>query len=228
MIADLLAAITDMVTAAIGSPWIYLLVFAIALADAFLIVVPSETVVVALGAVALSTAQPSALLLIGVAALGALLGDSLTYWISRRVDITRFRWARGPRTASALDAAFTALHRRAVSVLLTARFIPFGRIVVNIAAGASRFPYPRFLLLTVILSTAWAAFNVLIGALFGQLFGGNTLLAVITSVVAAVLLGLLIDVVVQRTSASARVATAPTDGRAEVMLPAAPGPTRRR
>ena len=200
MIADLLAAIVDVVNSAIGSPWIYLLVFLIALADAFLIVVPSETVVVALGAVALSTGQPSAVWIIGAAAIGAWLGDSVTYWVARRVDITRFRWARSGRTAAALEVAFGALRTRAVSVLLTARFIPFGRIVVNLAAGSSRLAYPRFLLLTAISSLAWAAFNVLIGAVFGQLLGGNTVLAVITSVVCAVLLGVVIDVITQRVS----------------------------
>jgi membrane-associated protein len=138
------------------SPWIYAVVFLLTVLDAFFIVVPSETVVVALGALALSTGSPELAVLIPVAALAATIGDSLTFWIGRRVGLRRFAWMRLSGVERVLGWAARSLDERAAAVLLTARFIPFGRIAVNLTAGASGFRYPRFLALTAIAGACWA------------------------------------------------------------------------
>ena len=58
-----------------SSPWLYPLVFALVVGDAFLVVLPSETVVVALGALAGATGTPWPAVLVPVAAVGAVTGD---------------------------------------------------------------------------------------------------------------------------------------------------------
>jgi membrane-associated protein len=175
------------------SPWIYAVVFLLTVLDAFFIVVPSETVVVALGALALSTGSPELAVLIPVAALAATIGDSLTFWIGRRVGLRRFAWMRLSGVERVLGWAARSLDERAAAVLLTARFIPFGRIAVNLTAGASGFRYPRFLALTAIAGACWASYNAFVGALFGTWFEGNPLLAVAISVAVALVLGVLVD-----------------------------------
>ncbi|MET4782467.1 DedA family protein [Glaciihabitans sp. UYNi722] len=185
--------ITDAVLAAAGSPWVYPVLFLLTVLDAFFVVLPSETVVVALGALALSGHGPNLFVLIAVAAVAAVIGDSLTFALGRRVGLTRFRWMRRPQAVRAFAWARRSLDRRAAVVLLTARFVPFGRIAVNLTAGATGFDYRRFLGLTAIAGLCWAAYNAVIGAVFGAWFGGNPVLAVAVSIVVAVGLGILVD-----------------------------------
>jgi membrane-associated protein len=186
-------AVTAAVAAAASSPWVYGVVFLLTLLDAFLVVVPSETVLVALGALALSTGSPDVRLLVPIAAVAAVAGDSLTYWLGRAVRFERRAWARRRRVAHVAAWAKRSLDRRAAAVLLTARFVPFGRIAVNLTAGASRFHYPRFLALTAVAGLCWSVYTVSVGALFGAWFDGNPLLAVAVSVVVALCLGFGVD-----------------------------------
>ncbi|MEY2848552.1 MAG: hypothetical protein RI885_1217 [Actinomycetota bacterium] len=192
-------AITDAALAVAGSPWVYLLVFVLTVLDAFLVVVPSETVVVALGALAQQEGQPGLLPLAAVAAVAAVLGDSLTFGVGRLVrgrpgaGRTSPRWMLRPRVIRAVRWATTALDRRAALVLLTARFVPFGRIAVNLTAGATGFRYPRFLALTSIAGVCWALYNVGVGAFFGAVFAGQPVLAVAVSIVVAIGLGVAVD-----------------------------------
>lgn len=190
-------AVAQFVIDAAASPWLYPFVFLLTVSDAFLVIVPSETVVVALGALATSTGEPQLWILIPVAALAAIVGDTLTYALGRRIGVTRFGWMRRPKVVAVLEWASRALDRRAASVLLTARFIPFGRIAVNLTAGATGFTYRRFLGLTAIAGVGWAIYNTLVGALFGTVFGDNPVLAVVVSVVVAIGIGLVIDLVTE-------------------------------
>jgi membrane protein DedA with SNARE-associated domain len=183
----------DAALALADAPGIYALVFAFTLLDAFLVIVPSETLVVALGALAMSSGSPSVWVLIPVAAVAAVAGDSLTYLIGRALRRRRTAWNRRPRVAALLDWARTALDRRAAAVLLTARFVPFGRIAVNLTAGSTGFRYSRFLPLTVVAGVCWAGYNVAIGGFFGVWFADNPVLAVVLSVVVAVGAGVLLD-----------------------------------
>ncbi len=193
--------ISEFVLDAVGSPWLFPVVFVLTLLDAFLVIVPSETVIVALGALSLSTGDPNLAILVPVAAVAATAGDSLSYAVGRRVTLTRFAWMRRPRVVGVFAWAARALDRRAATVLLTARFVPFGRIAVNLTAGASGFAYPRFLALTTIAGLAWAVYNSVVGAIFGTLFGDNPVLAVVVSVIVAVGLGVIVDAISSRLAA---------------------------
>lgn len=193
--------ITDAALQLSASPWVYAVVFLLTVLDAFFIVVPSETVVVALGALALSTGSPQLGVLIPVAAVAAIVGDSLTFWLGRAVGLDRFRWMRRAGVVRVVAWAGRALDERAAAVLLTARFVPFGRVAVNLTAGASGFGYPRFLALTAVAGVCWAGYNAVVGALFGAWFDGNPVLAVVVSVAVALTLGVLVDRVAARVSA---------------------------
>ncbi|MBN9606880.1 MAG: DedA family protein [Actinomycetales bacterium] len=176
-----------------ASPWILPLVFALVVGDAFLVVLPSETVVVALGALALSTGRPEVALLIPVAALGAVTGDSLVFALGRRLGLERFAWQRRPRVAAAIGRVRATVLSRTAVLVFTARYIPFARIAVNLTAGASGLRYRRFLPLSALAGLGWALYNVGIGAAFGALLRDQPLLAVLVSVVVAIGLGLAVD-----------------------------------
>lgn len=198
---DNMDEITTWLLGAAGSPWIYLALFLLVVFDAFLVVLPSETLVVALGALAAASGEPSILLVVPIAAIGALIGDSLCYLIGRSVGIDRWAWQRRRRIAAALARARGTVLTRAAVLIFTARYIPYARIAVNLSAGAAGLPLRRFLPLAAVAGTTWAVYNVVIGAAFGSALPGSPLLAILLSVAVAIALGVAVDLVTRRIEA---------------------------
>ncbi|MDD1478394.1 DedA family protein [Arthrobacter sp. H16F315] len=191
-------AINDFILAAAGQPWVLLLVFVCCVIDGFFPPVPSESVVVGLASVAASAGVPNALLLAATAAAGAFLGDNIAYLIGRNTGTQRWAWSRGHRMQRAFRWAGTELRKRPASLVLVARFVPIGRVAVNLTAGATGFPRPRFVGLTVLSALLWALYSVATGLFFGQWFAENHLLGVIVAVICAIGLGILVDVLIRR------------------------------
>ncbi|MHA7210571.1 DedA family protein [Arthrobacter sp. MDT1-65] len=185
--------ISDVVLAAAEQPWVYLLVLVCCIVDGFFPPFPSESVVVGLASLILTQGVPNPWLLVLVAALGAFLGDNIAYLLGRGIGTTRFRWMRRPRMQRSFAWAGTELAKRAASLILVARFIPIGRVAVNLTAGATGYSQRRFVALTALSGVVWAAYSVGIGALAGTWFQHNHLLGVAVAVTLAVLLGLLVD-----------------------------------
>lgn len=187
--------ITQWVLDASGSPWVLPIVALLTILDAFLVIVPSETVVVALATLSISSGTPNLALLIIVAAIAAMIGDSLTFALGRKLGSPMLARIRSPRVQSVFLWARTALDRRAALVIFIARYIPYGRVAVNLVAGATGFSYRRYLPLSALACLAWALYNVALGATFGAWLGDNPVLAVVVSVIVAVGVGLLIDAI---------------------------------
>jgi len=185
--------INELILNAVTSPWLYVVMFATAVIDGFFPPIPSETVLVAAAAVAVSTGGSNLLLLCAVAAVGAAIGDNIAYLIGRGVGTTRFAWMRRPRIAAAFDRAGRTLGRRGAPLILGARYIPVGRVVVNMSAGALRYPWRRFLPLSVIGGVTWAAYSAIIGVVAGKLFEDQPFLSSVLGVGVALVLGLVVD-----------------------------------
>ncbi|MER3389292.1 MAG: VTT domain-containing protein [Microcella sp.] len=203
-------ALTEWVVAAAASPWALPVTALLTVADAFLVVVPSETVVVALGSLAVSEGVPNPFLLILVAALAAVVGDSLTFLLGSRLGAPLLARVRQPRVRAVFAWAGENLHRRAALVIFVARYIPFGRVAVNLVAGATGFPYRRYLPLSLLACSAWAVYNVGVGAAFGAWLGDSPVIAVAVSIAVAVAVGLAIDAVRVRREAATRPRTGDT------------------
>lgn len=195
-------ALTEWVVAAAASPWALPVTALLTVADAFLVVVPSETVVVALGSLAVSEGTPNPFLLVLVAALAAVVGDSLTFLLGSRLGTPLLARVRHARVRAVFAWAGENLQRRAALVILIARYIPFGRVAVNLVAGATGFPYRRYLPLSLLACSAWAVYNVGVGAAFGAWLGDYPVVAVVVSIVVAVAVGLVIDAVRMRRAAA--------------------------
>ena len=226
-----MAEIEAWVLALATTPWLYLALFLLVVADAFFVVLPSETVVVALGALAGATGRPSILLLVPIAAVGALVGDSLCFLIGRRIGIDRWRWMRRGRVAAALARARATVLKRPAVLIFTARYIPYARIAVNLSAGAVGLPIRRFLPLAAVAGLTWATYNLAVGALFGAALPGSPLLAIGVSVVVAVTVGIAVDIVARRIAArrdalKERAAGAPDPSRTIPGTVAGPRPER--
>ncbi len=185
--------LNDLIMQAIASPWLYLVLFAVTIVDGFFPPVPSETVLVAAAAVAASTGEGNLLLLGAVAAIGAAIGDNVAFLIGRGLGTTRFAWMRRPRVAAAFAHAQRALDRRSATLILGARYIPVGRVAVNMSAGALDFPWRRFLPLSLIAGISWSVFSLVIGLLAGAWIKDQPLLSAGLGIVIALLIGLVID-----------------------------------
>ncbi len=185
--------LNDLIMQAIASPWLYLVLFAVTIVDGFFPPVPSETVLVAAAAVAASTGEGNLLLLGAVAAIGAAIGDNVAFLIGRGLGTTRFAWMRRPRVAAAFAHAQRALDRRSATLILGARYIPVGRVAVNMSAGALDFPWRRFLPLSLIAGVSWSVFSLVIGLLAGAWIKDQPLLSAGLGIVIALLIGLVID-----------------------------------
>jgi len=178
--------------------WVYPLVFAVCILDGFFPPVPSETVLVTLASLSGSTGLPHLWIVVVLAALGAIIGDNIAYTIGRKVGTDRFRWMRRPKARAAFAWARRGLDKRGAAVILTARYIPVGRIAVNMTAGATRYPRQKFVPLTILGGTTWALYSALVGRLVGGWFESQPLFGAAVSICVAVVLGVGIDHLVQR------------------------------
>jgi len=190
--------INEFILAAAGQPWVLLLVFACCVIDGFFPPIPSESVVVGLAAVAATADIPNPLLLIATAGAGAFVGDNTAYLIGRGTGTRRWAWMRGPRMQAAFHWAGRELRKRPASLILVARFVPIGRVAVNLTAGATGYPRPKFVGLTVLSATVWAVYSVAIGLFFGQWFEDNHLLGATIAIVCAIVLGIAVDVAISK------------------------------
>lgn len=176
-----------------ASPVVYLGMYLFATIDGFFPPIPSESLAIALAALSVSSGHPNLALIIFVAAAGAFTGDQIAYTIGKRLNTRRIPFRAGPRTQKTLDWAKLALARRGASVILAARYIPVGRVAVNMTAGAEGYPRRRFVGLDAIVSLTWALYSAAIGIGAGEWFKGHPLGAIAVGLVGGLLIGLVLD-----------------------------------
>ncbi|MBI4897661.1 MAG: VTT domain-containing protein [Actinobacteria bacterium] len=159
------------VAGALGK-WTYLLVGVLAFLEtgAFVgLVAPGEAAVIVGGVVA-GQGEIDIRLLIGIVWLAALAGDSMSYFIGRRLGRS-FLERHGPRvqiTEPRLEQVEKYMHRYGGSTILVGRFIGLVRSLAPFIAGASHMPYRRFLPFDVIGAGLWAASFCMLGYVFSQ------------------------------------------------------------
>ncbi len=158
------------VNAVSGSDWSYLIVFAVAMLDAFFPIVPSEATAIAAGVVA-GTGGLSVELVIVAAAIGAIVGDNISFAIGHFLGArVERRFFSGEKSQKRLKWAQKTLDERGGYLIVVARFIPGGRTATTFVAGfVETFPWRRFLMFDVIAGAIWGTYTVLLGY-----FGGRT------------------------------------------------------
>src|SRR5699024_10819293 len=129
-----LDAVLHLAEALLTSPWLFALVAVLALFGSVRPIVPAEAVLLAAAAYA-APGNPSALLLIGSAWAGALLGDGAAHHLGRGIGPVT-RWLRRRKLSGPLvQRAERELRNRGGMLILSARFIPGGRTATNVASG---------------------------------------------------------------------------------------------
>ncbi len=169
-----------------ASGWAYAIVLALAMLDALLPIVPSETAVITAGVVA-ATGRMNLPLVIVAAALGAFLGDNAAYLLGRRFGPRAMETIfRGKKSQKSFEWAERQLARRGGELIAVARFIPGGRTAVTLSAGILHFPWRRFAVFDAIAAVLWAAYAASLGYFGGQAFEGaawkGLILALVTGI----------------------------------------------
>lgn len=183
----------DAVLALADTPWILVVLAVLSFVDGFFSPLPSESIIIAVAALAAAGSGPPLWLVVPVAATGAFLGDQVAYTIGRAIPLERVPFLRGERGAHALETASRALARRGTVLIISARFVPIGRIAVNMTAGATAFPRKRFMVVDAIAVVLWAGYSALMGLGVGHALHEHPLIAVVVGVVGGVLLGMIVD-----------------------------------
>lgn len=179
--------------------WFLGLIFAIALLDSVIPIVPSETTVI-IGGVAVATgdAKYSLILVIVAGATGAFIGDNLAYAIGRAFA-PRFerRAARREKFKRRLEWADQQIEERGGLLLITARFIPGGRTVLTLSSGITRQNRLWFVTWIAIATTIWATYAAGLARIVGEPFRDNHTAAFWVAFGTALCVNVLIEVVRQ-------------------------------
>ena len=163
--------ITELVEQAVGSPWVYLALFAFAALDAFFPLVPSESLVISAGVFAASGSEPDLVPVILAAAAGAFLGDHISYFIGRTAGAKLMRRAKeGSRKQKAFRQARKLIDERGGVILIICRYIPGARTAITLTAGAVRYPLRKFSLFDGIAALSWGVYSTMVGYLGGEAF----------------------------------------------------------
>ncbi|WP_410607106.1 DedA family protein [Amycolatopsis sp. lyj-109] len=167
---ELLGQVSELLRDALGSPWLWVLVFAVAGLDALLPFMPSETTVVTV-AVLLGPDPARLALLAAVAAGGAWAGDCLGYAVGRSAGPRAIaRLQRGPDGRHRYAWARDRVRRNGGLLIIAARYLPGGRVASALANGSLGYPLPKFLALDAAGAAIWAVYSVLIGFAGGAAF----------------------------------------------------------
>lgn len=178
-----------------GSPVFYAIIFVIAVLDSVLPIVPSETSVI-IGGVSAGLGDLFLPLVILLGALGAVIGDNMSYLIGRRLSgwLTS-RYARSEKSQKRLEAVIHQIHERGGLLLITARFIPGGRTLLTLACGITGQPRKWFAKWTAIAAVIWASYASLLGYFGGKAFEESHTLAFLVAFGTALSVTVLIEVV---------------------------------
>jgi membrane protein DedA with SNARE-associated domain/membrane-associated phospholipid phosphatase len=155
-------------------PWTYLVVGVLAFLEtgAFVgLVAPGETVVIVGGVIA-GQGEISLIVLIGIVWTAAILGDTTSFFIGRRLG-RDFILRHGPRVkidAARLEQVESYFERHGGKTILIGRFIGLVRALAPFVVGSSGLPYRRFIPYSVIGCGLWATAFCVLGFVFWESF----------------------------------------------------------
>jgi membrane-associated protein len=175
-----LAFLDQLIDLLTASFWTYPLLLGICIGDAVFPAFPSETAVIVCGIQA-GRGQLSLEAVIAVAALGAFLGDNLSYAVGRYAGQPAVRrFFSGEKAQERLQWARTFLTERGSYVLIVARFVPGGRTAATFTSGLVHLTWmTRFVPFVLIAAIFWATFGALLGYLGGRTFEDKPIYALL-------------------------------------------------
>ena len=172
------------------------LLFAAVAIESFGAPVPGETALIAFGVLA-SQGHYSIEIVIAVAAVAAIVGDNLGFWLigrrGGRAVIARYAWVER-RTRNVLPRAEALIARYGGRAVFFGRFVSVLRETIAWVAGLAGMSWPRFLFWNALGGIVWAAAVGLLAYFGGKaladavsrygLFAGASLVAAVVLIAA--------------------------------------------
>lgn len=180
---------------------LYLLIGSFVVFDAVVPIFPSESL---LNAASTLAAQPDSDIqlwrLILAGSLGAVIGDSLLYWLSRTV-LRRSMAGRveQARRNEQVAHSMEVLSRTAPLLIVFGRFVPGVRFLLGATMGLTRHPYPSFLLWDAIGGTLWAAYTCVFSYLVATVIEDKPVISLLVSAVITTAILALLFIPIKRT-----------------------------
>ena len=190
-------SLTDWLDRVSGNWWFLAVILIIALLDSVIPIVPSETTVIIGGVAAgIAGASYNVVFVIIAGAVGAFIGDNLSYQIGRRASgLVERRAAKKESTAKKLKWAADQIEERGGLLLITARFIPGGRTILTLSSGLTKQSQTWFMGWVGVATIIWASYASILGYAFGSQFEDDHTKAFLLAFGAALAVTLLIEVV---------------------------------
>ncbi|QPK94280.1 DedA family protein [Actinomyces sp. zg-332] len=185
--------IQDYVVALGASYWVVFIIFLLCYVDGFFPPLPSESILITLGSLAATTGNVYIISVWIFGALGAWLGDVTAYHIARYIPLYRIPFLNKGKGKKAVDAAERSLAERGVFLILVARFVPIGRIAVNMVAGATGYSRMKFIAISCCAASVWSAYSISLGYGAGAILHHSPLLAIFVGIVLGILSGIILD-----------------------------------
>ncbi|WP_018156401.1 DedA family protein [Demetria terragena] len=189
MIDQVLSALESL----IGSPMIYGALALMSFVDSVLPLFPSEAPIILTAAYSASAGTPNIVGIFFAAAIGAWLGDHVTYFIGRTQAARIDHWPDTTRRGRAVRTAKALLAKRGGMALVVARFIPWGRIATTFVMGATRYPLRSYSAYDALGTSVWALHGCLLGYLGGIAFKDEPLKGMILGLAMAVAVSVFIE-----------------------------------
>ncbi|MGB0113034.1 MAG: DedA family protein [Ilumatobacteraceae bacterium] len=164
---------------------LYAIITGFVILDAVIPVFPSESLLTTASNLAAQSGSNIELWkLVAAGTIGAILGDSLLYWLSRtvlrkRMSVQVDRAQENEKVARAMEV----MSGTAPLLIVFGRFVPGLRFMIGATMGLTRFPYARFLVWDVLGSFLWAAYTCVFCYLVASIIEDQPLLSIAVSVV---------------------------------------------
>ena len=192
-IAPMISALVDAIDLS-DVQHLYLIIAGFVVLDAVLPIFPSESLLTTASNLAAQTDSNIVLWkLVLAGSAGAVVGDSLLYWLSRTVlRRTMSDRVERARSNTKVARAMQVVDSNAPTLIVFGRFVPGLRFMIGATMGLTRWPYRRFLLWDSIGGTLWATSTCVFSYLIASVIPDKPLISIAASVViTTALLGLL-------------------------------------
>lgn len=150
----------------------YLALFAGVVLGAIVPIIPTGALVSTAAVTSLHSAHAwTAVLVVAIGALAALVGDMVLFWLcSLPVGARLLAWLRRRTSPALLERYHRQLDQHGVGVLILSRLIPAGRIPIMVATLVLGVTWRWYLAGDAVAAVAWAVTYAAIGVLSGSLF----------------------------------------------------------
>lgn len=171
---------------------LWILAFA-AFLDALIIPIPTELIVLAVASAYRSTGSPVPAAVFLVCALSFMLGDLATYELGGAVQLRSIIFFRNAAGKAVISWAHRAFERQGGLYTVASRFVPAGRTVLNVTAGADHYPLSKYLPLSALAGFLWSVYMWTLGYVAAAWIVNNPLGVMGLGFVVGALVGFLCD-----------------------------------